>query len=204
MNMTRCIFKLAWEVLLVDMAKMLGFRSARALVYCKAASNHHKAWQMIQILYGTTDEMLVPYVQSCIGAKSKPTTQGYYTWLSSMNSPNYLFCLHLVNTYVVALFHFRAGVRRANYDVMLASRLKFAPLFYGIGMTTYQVHIHDFCLYFLMYYNFIYLIIFINSPINHWRVKEFGIVLSIMRKNYVTKYSRIKLRYVKPHIYNMS
>jgi hypothetical protein len=63
-NMVKGLFKLAWHVLLSDMAKLMGFRTDRTLAYCQKASNHHKAWQMVLILlFGTADELLLPYVR---------------------------------------------------------------------------------------------------------------------------------------------
>ena len=66
-NMTKSCFKLLWDVVLCELAKMLGFNSIKAQVACRNATNHHKSWQMLTVLfYGTTDELLVPYVRQCI------------------------------------------------------------------------------------------------------------------------------------------
>lgn len=36
-NMTKALFKLLWELCLVDLAKMLGFKSPKALASCQSA-----------------------------------------------------------------------------------------------------------------------------------------------------------------------
>jgi hypothetical protein len=40
MNMTRACFKVLWNVILVDISKMLGFRSVNALTACQRAYDH--------------------------------------------------------------------------------------------------------------------------------------------------------------------
>lgn len=44
----------------------------------------------------------------------------------------------IVFTYILALYMFRVGVRRNNTKVMMAGRLKFAPLFFGLNKFNYQ------------------------------------------------------------------
>ena len=46
-NLTKALFKLLWNVLLKDLALMLGWKSIKALTSCEKCSDHHKAWQML-------------------------------------------------------------------------------------------------------------------------------------------------------------
>ena len=69
---------------------------------------------------------------------NKPSFNDYYTWLQSVCDPNYIFMRHVIFTYLLSLFLFRAAVRRNNSEVMLSARTKFSPLFYGVNMTCYQ------------------------------------------------------------------
>ena len=72
-NMVKCAFKLLWDVVLERLEKLLGFKSIRALTSCQNCSDHHKAWQIIQIMFfGTVDELLIPYIEKCIDSKSIP------------------------------------------------------------------------------------------------------------------------------------
>ncbi|XP_046346471.2 uncharacterized protein LOC124127059 [Haliotis rufescens] len=48
-NMAKASFKLLWDVILKDLGIMLGFRTIRAQDACRHATDHHKAWQMLEI-----------------------------------------------------------------------------------------------------------------------------------------------------------
>ena len=138
-NMTRCAFKLLWDVVLEDLAKMLGFKSPPALESCHKCSDHHKSWQILMILlFGTSDELILPYVRNCKATNSVPTLHGFYTFFQSSQNPNYRFLFEAIFSYILALFVFRCGVRRNNKNFILAGKSKFTSLFYGFNMTTYQ------------------------------------------------------------------
>ncbi|XP_069134290.1 uncharacterized protein [Argopecten irradians] len=138
-NLTKAFIKLTWDVVGEDLAKMLGFRTPKALNACKQANDHHKAWQMIEILlYGLGDELLLPYVRTCLDSGTEPSADGFFSWSQDAVNPNYRFLLECIFTYGVALHYFRAGVRRNNSRVMLASRMKLSPLFYGLHKINYQ------------------------------------------------------------------
>uniref|UniRef100_A0A8W8JB52 Uncharacterized protein n=1 Tax=Magallana gigas TaxID=29159 RepID=A0A8W8JB52_MAGGI len=44
----------------------------------------------------------------------------------------------VIFTYALALYVFRAGIRRNNAEAIFAARLKFSPLFFGMNKTNYQ------------------------------------------------------------------
>jgi len=53
------IIRLMWDVVGTDLANLLGFRSPKALNACMLATDHHKAWQMMEIyLYGIGKKQL--------------------------------------------------------------------------------------------------------------------------------------------------
>ena len=138
-NYTKAMFLLLWTVILVDLAKLLGFRSIKALVACEAATNHHKSWQILQIfLKGASRELLLPYVKQCIRSGTEPELNGVYEWLGKCKSKNLKFLFTCVFTYCFALDLFRKGVRRSNYDVILVAMNKLSPLFYGLNKTQYM------------------------------------------------------------------
>ena len=94
---------------------------------------------MLIIFYeASVDELMVPYIRQCISNNTKPSLNEYYTWLQSVRDPNYIFMRHVVFTYLLSLFLFRAAVRRNNSEVMLIARTKLSPQFYGVNMTCYQ------------------------------------------------------------------
>ena len=135
----KACFKLIWDIALSDLALLMGYKSLKAQVACKNASDHHKSWQILKIfLYGTADELIRPYIKHCLDDNEIPSLTKFYEWLSKVKNCNYLFMQDVVFTYVFALFLFRAGVRRNNSEVMLAAKTKFSALFYGLNMTNYQ------------------------------------------------------------------
>ena len=128
-----------WDPVIEDLAKLLGFKSVKALTSCQKCSDHHKAWQIIQILlFGTMDELLLPYVKSCIAANREPSMEGLNEFMVSVKNPKFHFLYKSVLTYLLALFVFRCGVRRNNQDFMLAGRSVVTDLFYGFNCTMYQ------------------------------------------------------------------
>lgn len=63
MNMVKSFFELVWPIFMMDLAKLMGFSSNRALDYCRKAQDHHKSWQLLEIfMEGTSDELLLPYI----------------------------------------------------------------------------------------------------------------------------------------------
>jgi hypothetical protein len=55
--MTKALFKLLWDIGLVDLAKMLGFRSPKALAACQSASGMYigSAHVAIMIMHAVID-----------------------------------------------------------------------------------------------------------------------------------------------------
>ncbi|XP_062620908.1 uncharacterized protein LOC134282522 [Saccostrea cucullata] len=138
-NMSKAVIKLLWQVIGLDLAKLLGYRSPKALQSCLDANDHHKAMQFIEILlFGTGDELLFPYVFHCSEREMVPSGKGFFDWCKEVKDPNYMFLLESIFTYALAVYMFRAGIRRNNSDVIMASRLKFFPLYFGVSKTNYQ------------------------------------------------------------------
>ena len=137
--MTNSCFELLWDVVLADLANMLGYKSIKAQVACRNANDHHKSWQILTILfYNTVDDLIVPYVISYLAQKLKPSVSGYHTWLETCSNPNYICMCHVILQYVFALFLFRDAMRRNNSEVLLAARTTFSSLFYCLNETSYQ------------------------------------------------------------------
>ncbi|XP_053407605.1 uncharacterized protein LOC123543533 isoform X2 [Mercenaria mercenaria] len=135
MTAVKACFKLLWDVCLQDLAKMLGYRTPRALMCCKACTNHHKSWMILTIFfYGTIDEILTTYISQ----DEAPTVAGLYTYIGSCKDRNFRFMCDVVLNYVLAIFAFRCGTRRNNTDYIMAGKSKFMKLFYGLNNTNYQ------------------------------------------------------------------
>ena len=52
MKIVNCLFTLLWYVGLESLAKLLGFKSPIAYIYCKKASDHHKSFTILSISMG--------------------------------------------------------------------------------------------------------------------------------------------------------
>lgn len=67
--------------------------------------------------------------------KPKSHTDAYiYYFFYNM----YRFLMEAIFTYTLAVYMFRAGVRRNNTDVIMASRVKLSTIYFGISKTNYQ------------------------------------------------------------------
>ena len=138
-NYIKAIFKLLWTVIFIDLAKLLGYRSIKALASCESATNHHKSWQIFEIfLNGTSREMLTYYVKQCLSVNQNPTVDGFYKWIAGSKSKNMQFMFKVIFTFCLALHVYRIGVRRNNKDYILSAMKKLSVLFYGLNMTQYM------------------------------------------------------------------
>lgn len=72
------------------------------------------------------------------------TVHGYLSWCQIVNTENHIIISEAIFTYMLALYLFRAAIRRNNSELIMASRVKLSPLFYGLNMTHYQeIHLRD-------------------------------------------------------------
>lgn len=139
MNVTKACFKLLWDVGLEDLAKLLGYRTARALLCSQMCTDHHKAWMTLTIfLHGTMDEILSEYIKYSKIKHEKPTVKGLYNYISQSNDKNFRFICDVVFNILLAVHIYRCGVRRNNDQFIMASKSKFFKLFFGFNMTSYQ------------------------------------------------------------------
>ncbi|XP_062603684.1 uncharacterized protein LOC134265484 [Saccostrea cucullata] len=143
-NMTKALFRLLWDIALVDLAKLLGFQSPKAQASCKSANDHHKSWQILTIfMEAMSSELLTTYIKDT-RESSPPSYLGFYEWYLGVRNPNYKFMAEVVFTYCLALHVFRAGVRRNNTLAINAGKTKFSPLFFGLNMPIYmETYIRD-------------------------------------------------------------
>ena len=121
MNMVRSFFELNWEIFVKDVAHCMGFCSEAAQKYAKGGSDHHKAWELLQVVYyGCIDEMLVPYVRHCMNDKATPTVEGFIKWSRDVRSPRFRYMQEQILTYAHAILTLRDGIRRNNIAKVIA------------------------------------------------------------------------------------
>ena len=139
MNGCKAFFELNWEVFLKSVCTLLGFSSLKALDYAKRCSDHHKSWELLQILYiAVADELLVPYVRYCRENHKDVSEDGYWDWSASVIDHNYLYIQQMVLTFIHALMLFRTGCRKGNSDAIISGLDKLSLLFYGRQYPRYQ------------------------------------------------------------------
>ncbi|CAG2230053.1 unnamed protein product [Mytilus edulis] len=85
-------------------------------------------------MHSMAQEQLVPYCSQEAKTNSNPILSGYFSYLNGSTSSNYKFMLEVVFTYCLAIFVFRAGIRRNNSNAIQAGKVKFSPLFFGFNM----------------------------------------------------------------------
>ena len=139
MNSCKAFFSLNWNIFVCDIAKVLGFKSEKALAYAQRCSDHHKTWQIIGLMYtGITDELLVPFIRSCKKDGIQPTVQSYWTWNQDVCNPNYAYMQQMVFTSLHAMMLFRIGIRNGNAHAANAGKRRVATLFYARNHPNYQ------------------------------------------------------------------
>jgi hypothetical protein len=106
-NITKALFKLLWDVAIKVLSIMLGWKSKsiKALTACHACTDHHKAWQILQIFYhGTALVILKPYMEKCEKNRLEPSISGLKEYVNSMDKyPSYNFMFQIVFTYIYGL-----------------------------------------------------------------------------------------------------
>ena len=66
MNAAKSFLSLNWTIFIEKVVKELGFTSENALKYAKKGADHHKLWQILEIIYlAAADELLLPYLRHC-------------------------------------------------------------------------------------------------------------------------------------------
>lgn len=145
MNMVKSFFELNWIPFLSELAKCMGFRSDLAQKCAKTCTDYHKAWELLTIFqHGTTDELILPYVQECLKQNQTPTPEGYISWSQSCKNPNFMYAQEQVFTYSMAIMNYRSGLRRNNNDLIMAGKTQFSTLFHGRNHPKYRyIDIYD-------------------------------------------------------------
>ncbi|XP_063971446.1 uncharacterized protein LOC129284191 [Lytechinus pictus] len=139
MNMVRSFFKLNWDVCIKELAKCMDFCSENAQKYAKSGGDHHKAWELLQILYlGCIDELILPCVRECLQKDLVSTPDGFLRWTRDIKNHRYQYLQEQMLTYASAIIHLRRGIRQNDMALVLAGRVKYAPIFHSRNHPKYQ------------------------------------------------------------------
>lgn len=139
LNSSKAFMSLMWDVCMKEVTKILGFTSENALKYAKAATDHHKTWDILQAVYiAVTDELLLPYVRHALQNNLSPDVAGYWEFSQCVKNKNYIFMQHAIFTILHSMMLLRTGVRNNNRNFILAARSKLILLFFGRNHPKYQ------------------------------------------------------------------
>ena len=126
---------LTWHVCHEKLSVTMGFKTENALRSAKACSDHHRAYQKLQIHYlGTLLEMLVLYVRSCFTDSRVPSAEDFLTRYceeKSSESDMFHFMSDITLRYAAGILHFRMGMRRNNQELVESARFMTKELLHG-------------------------------------------------------------------------
>ena len=133
MNMIKSYMELNWEPFMSDMCTILGFRSLLAQQSAKRCDDHHKSWAIfITFFLASLQELVVPYVRSCMKEKEDPTPAGFVAYASAnRNVPNFSYMYDQVLKFALAIVNFRMGTRRNNSRLIRSGKYMFNSMFHG-------------------------------------------------------------------------
>jgi len=92
-NNTKALFKLMWQPCIKNLAILLGWKSPKALTLCEHCTDHHKAMQILDILFESlTSELLKAFVKYCNEKKQQPDVINLYAF-AKIQPKHYQFLL---------------------------------------------------------------------------------------------------------------
>ena len=106
-NMTKSFFELNWVPYLSDLSYIMGFKSDAAQASTRKCVDNHKSWQLMLMFYiGSIEEMILPYVRSCMERKKEPTGEEFLnTYLKHDQAANEITSTYLCSvTLLYSLF----------------------------------------------------------------------------------------------------
>ena len=87
MNMLRGLMKLGWTIYYKEVARLLGFKSEKAMMFARSCGDHHQAWEIFNIVFrANMSELLIPYIRECISKQQEPSVAKYMDWYSTISS----------------------------------------------------------------------------------------------------------------------
>ena len=153
MNCGKAFMSLNWCVFMEEILEScFGFVSEKAKLYAKKCSDHHKLWEILELVYlAFADELLLPYFRHCKATESDATAHGYWMFSTDAKNPNYVYIQQMVFTYLHAFMMLRKGVRNGDSQLVLVAKTKLGSLFFGRNHPHYRDIIYnDFKLAYLM------------------------------------------------------
>ncbi len=145
MNAIRVLFKLLWPLGMEDLARILGYKTPKALGYAQKAADDHKAWEMLEIYFKSLMIFaLTPYQQECQAQGILSTLGGAEDFWKHKISPSLFLAVTICNRYVLSLLMYRKCIRMGQSQDALLARDIVSEMFYSNNMTMYmELHRRD-------------------------------------------------------------
>ena len=111
-----CSFlKRNWSVFISTIGSQIGFQSSKAESYFLKGPDHHKTWQLLEIMHVAKSlELVHSYAKGALESKAYSICDGYWEWCEQLLDLNFVYLQHMTTTYVHALLILRSGVRKCN------------------------------------------------------------------------------------------
>ena len=131
MNSLKTIIDFCWEIFFKDLATCVGYKSVKALLYCKNASDTHKSMELVRLAYKAgLDELMLPFVRHCRAKLITPCFEAYFTWRNvyAVDS-NYNLMADIVFEYLHSMILLKSGIRQNNSTYLNKARATISSLF---------------------------------------------------------------------------
>ena len=145
MNAAKSFMSLNWSIFMEEVAKHLGFTTDVALKCIKKGGDHHKLWQILEIVYlAFSDELLLPCERDCFQKRTTPDLHGYWEYSQNVTNGTYLYCQQMIFTYLHSLMLLRKSVRNNSSTGILSAQSKIMHLFFGRNHPAYREILFEF------------------------------------------------------------
>ncbi len=80
MNVTKLLLRMLWPFGMLELAKLLGFKTPKALTYAQKAVDFHKAWEMLQVYLQAAVKLPTNYspIRTPAYCSGCPGAHGYF------------------------------------------------------------------------------------------------------------------------------
>jgi len=145
MNAAKAFLSLNWDIFMESVMKDLGITSEVALMYARKGSDHHKLWQILEIVYlALSDELLLPFIRSCLKEGITVSVSNYWKYCENIKSGTYAYFQQMTFTYLHSLMLLRTGVRHNNSKAILTAESKLVDLFFVRNHPIYREIFYEF------------------------------------------------------------
>ncbi len=129
-NSLKTVIDLCWNIFFKELAIVVGYKSPKALLYCRGATDTLKSMELISLAYKAgVDELMVPFVRYCRLRLKTPCFIEYCTWRYSVKSQNYNLMAYIHFEYLHSNIMLKTGIRENNSELIDEAKENISPLF---------------------------------------------------------------------------